>query len=271
MKGIRLFFVIPMAMALIGCVSTSRVEEAINATKAVWTAVPTQTALASQTPLPTHTPLATYTPFPTLTLRPTYTPYPTPSPSPTPPPKSILLEEDFGSDTTCFETASVEAGDIFVENGALQLGVTALNEPLWVFCEGERFSDFTLEVETDFVGGSRNNAFGLLFRGQQNWAYNFVISTDGYYCLTYTNMENQEEDYGLISCWLPLPELNGPSRPNLLRVTAVRDRIELYVNDVQVGLLVEGSQLSGHVGLFAYAFDGNGTQISFDNLRVTEP
>jgi hypothetical protein len=266
-------FVLIVAL-LTACVPESMVQEAIAGTEAAWTPIPSQTPLPTNTPLATHTPYATFTPYPTLTPQPTYTPWPTFTATPeatATPERELLFEETFSAETTCFETGAMAAGDVSLKDESLQLNVTRLMEPVWTFCEEEYFSDFVLEVEAARVDGTNNNGYGLLFRGEQDIAYAFLVSSDQYYCLTYINLANLEEDYGLLGCWLPLAEINGGSHANNLRVVAIDNRLELYVNDILVGSLLEGTQLSGKIGFVASAYEGNGTQITFDNVRVTEP
>lgn len=269
-----------MLIAMSACgASEEEVGIAARETQESWTPVPSQTPLPTHTPYPTLTPMPTFTPYPTPTPLPTYTPLPTftPPPSPTPlPEKELLFEETFEDKSTCFKIDDLaDRGEMYVQDGSLIIDVQASSYddflPIWTFCEGQTLADFSLEVEATQIGGSVDNAFGVLFRGVDDIAYSFLVSSDGYYCLTLLDYKPAGEDWSLLGCWTPIAEIRRGNQTNLLGVVADEATIELYINEVLVGHVRDINLFSGEIGFAALVYDDKGTTISFDNLKVTTP
>ena len=56
-----------------------------------------------------------------------------------------------------------------------------------------------------------------------------------------------------------------------MKLVAVNDKIELYVNDKLIGHAREDFVYSGSIGFIAVSYVNETTQIAFDNLRITAP
>jgi len=221
--------------------------------------------------LPTQTPFPTYTPYPTQTPYPTFTP--APSPTSTPEKKVIYEESDFSGFDSCFQVYSDSDIRLFPESGQYHMMVQTPNYYSWSTCEIE-LRNFILEVDATIVEGPDNNAYGVFFRqdSESGGFYTLLISGDGYYSLVgiFPSNDPPNDLFPLLS-WSSIREIRQGKKLNHLKVVAFGDQIELYVNDVLVGLIREGTFTSGSFGFFVQAFDEKGVHITFDNLIISEP
>jgi hypothetical protein len=102
------------------------------------------------------------------------------------------------------------------------------------------FGDFDVRVNTqiingDFAGGN-NNAFGIIFRrqDQQNY-YIFLISGDGYYRVQRVD-DGQSKD---LSTWNRSAAINqGIDAVNALRVVGQADQFQFFVNETPIELCI---------------------------------
>lgn len=134
-------------------------------------------------------------------------------------------------------------------------------------CNLRSFGDFVFELDATQVDGPDNNAYGIVFRFNGNAYYVFVISGDGQYYAEYSDGTN---DTTLLP-WTQVPDIKQGKQTNHLKVIAIGDRIELYVNGALVGVTRNNQIASGQIGLVAVSFDQANVQIAFDNIKVTEP
>ena len=89
----------------------------------------------------------------------------------------------------------------------------------------------------------------------------------GVYCLEIRGSGAKE----LLGCWTRISEIKQGTETNRLKVVAVGNRIELYVNDELVGHVRDNELTNGRLGLAAGSFSQGNVHIVFDNVRVTEP
>jgi hypothetical protein len=220
--------------------------------------------------LPTQTPNPTYTPNPTFTPYPTYTPIP--SPTSTPEKKVLFEENDFSSVDSCFDVNSGSGVRRFAEDGQYHIVVQDKNFYGWSICDND-LRNFVLEVDATVIEGPENNnyAYGVILREDTagNGFYSFLLSGDGYYAFSGIYPPN---DYYPLLSWSAIREINQGKKTNHLKVVAIGDQFELYVNDKTVGLVREGTTKSGPFGFIVETFEDPGeVQVAFDNLQITEP
>jgi hypothetical protein len=218
--------------------------------------------------LPTQTPYPTYTPQPTFTPYPTFTAVPSPTSTPM---KTILFEEqDFSGIDSCFPVGSDPKVNRFAEDGQFHILVKEKVFFGWSICETD-LRNFIMEVDATPISGPLNNSFayGILLRqnNSSNGFYAFLISGDGYYGFSGIYPDNY---FSLLS-WSAIREIKQGKNTNHLKIIAVGDQFELFVNDVMVGLVREGTLRSGSFGFIVQTFDKAEVQVAFDNLVVTEP
>ena len=220
--------------------------------------------------IPTQTPYPTYTPNPTFTPYPTFTPRPTPTVATSTPEPSVLYQEnDFGGFDSCFEETNLSGGKFYAENGLYHVAVERSHWYLYSTCE-KSFRDFILDVDATIVSGPDDTGYGVFFRKDGSGGfYSFMISADGYYSM----QERYPEDNRIfvVLGWAPLKDVEQGRRTNHLRVIAVEDQLELYVNGSFVGLLHQSSLRSGTFGFIVETYDEKDSVVAFDNLKITEP
>lgn len=218
--------------------------------------------------LPTQTPYPTLTSYPTLTPYPTFTPIPSPTSTPM---KKVLFEaDDFSSVDSCFPVGTIPGVRNFAQDGQFRIAVDEAVFFGWSICEND-LRNFILDVDITPIEGPSNNSFayGVLFRQdtQTQGFYAFMISADGYYSFSGI----YPDDYFSLLTWAPAREVKQGKQTNHIKVIAVGDEFRLFVNDVLVGLVREGTLNSGPFGFIAETFDDAGVEVAFDNLVITEP
>jgi hypothetical protein len=218
--------------------------------------------------IPTQTPYPTYTPYPTFTPLPTFTPIPSPTSTPM---KTVLFQaDDFSSVDSCFPVGVVPEVRRFEQDGQYHIAVDQSVYFGWSICDKD-VRNFILEVDATPIEGPSNKAYayGVVFRQDldSEGFYAFLISGDGYYSFSgiYPN------DFFSLLSWASIREINQGKETNHLKVVAMGDQFDLYVNDVFVGRVREGTLGSGPFGFIVQTFDDAGVDVAFDNLVITEP
>ena len=135
---------------------------------------------------------------------------------------------------------------------------------------GEDFSDGLFSVEATQVAGPNNNAYGMLFRvnDENDDFYSFQISGDGYVWIGryedgLANAEPIVEDW-----WFESPVINQGNATNKLSVRAEGQNLIFYVNDQEVGRVTDDAFSSGDIGLMVRTLGTGGVNIQFDNFTV---
>lgn len=155
------------------------------------------------------------------------------------------------------------------------------------------FADFDLSLRARPVDGPLDNGYGIIFRAQnpQNY-YLFLISSDGYYRVQRA-VDGEEK---ILSDWIPSSLIHqGMNVENTLRVTALGDIFQFYINDERVELcipddpagvstyadecvdgtmqdtLVDNAVSSGQLGVIARSFDEPGVVVEFDDVVIVGP
>lgn len=208
--------------------------------------------MATPTPLPTNTPAATSTPVP----------------SPTP--ETVILFEDSEFTNSC-STESTADVDRFVENGQFIMRVNTPKYVGWVECTTSEFSDVVIEVDATLAAGPEVGSYGVIFRYglDANEFYVFEISGDGYYIFGIDGSEHTEID--VITDWTESSAINQGLATNRIKVIVSGSSIQYYVNDQFLGEAQDERLTTGTFGFFVGSYDEGGVQVSFDNLKVSQP
>ncbi|MBT3190283.1 MAG: hypothetical protein HN736_15405 [Anaerolineae bacterium] len=185
----------------------------------------------------------------------------------------VLFEESDFLDTGCFFANSNDEVAFFVEEGAFHIEILV---PDWYALspclDDITFSDFVVEVDATQEADVDHNLYGLMFR-YDNVArdyYYFGISGDGNYTLVYDNLNENKPTTKLID-WKYSDAINIGSSSNHLKVMAVGDTFQLYVNDQLLEIVQDSRISSGSVGFVVSAPLESGVHIVFDNLIITAP
>lgn len=179
------------------------------------------------------------------------------------------------------------------ENRALRISITTPKDDPFSLAS-PHFSDFDLTVQARPLEGPEDNGYGVMFRVQDasNY-YQFLVSSDGFYAV----QRAINGEIKLLSAWIDSPIVTtGLNVVNTLRVVAVGDRFQFYVNGQRVPLcipndpaarstysldtciegtmqdtLIDSSIASGRLGVVAQSFEEPGVVVEFDNLVVLGP
>lgn len=222
--------------------------------------------LATATPTPTPTATATFTPTSTLTYTPSITPSKTPSPTKTRTPTKTLTPTQMGH--VFFDNFSNRNSGWNKDNyssGRLRLFVDDANIIIWDY-PGLKVSDISIEVDTDFAGGSPKSAIGVICRyvDRDNFFY-FIINSDKRYGI----FKKEDDSWVTLADWKNSNAID-PDGENHLRVDCVGSNFHFYANNVLLASVQDGDLRSGDVGLSASAYDTPGVEIFFDNFVVLD-
>lgn len=188
-----------------------------------------------------------------------------------------------------------------IDKDFLQLQADDLNKKSWAVSK-QFWADFDLSVQASPVDGPINNGYGVIFRFQNKGNassdddnyYVFVVSSDGYYQVV-RSLDGQQKE---LSNWIPSPFVNqGLGVTNLLRIVAVGDHFQFYINGQLVQLCVpddpngsstydernggcKGTMVdtlqdatipNGQIGVVIQTLDESGVIVNFDNVMVVGP
>lgn len=263
-----------LALALSACGS------ATTATLGVTLAEPTATATALP-PTATIAPTATATATPRPSVAPTATGTPRPTVAPTVARPTAVAggyianwatwdvgEDDQGRFRRGYDRAKDE----------YHVALTSEDQE-WSFYapEGQRFQNFTLEVEAYEVDGPDSGGYGLVFRRQPKPSdkpaserYIFYVTPQGRFKFFQVAADNTQK---------VLRQLDAPSQPgvikvgkepNRLKVTCQGTTVILAINDIEVFRLTNATiALGGEVGVFATSPTGASLmEVAFRKLQL---
>ena len=156
-----------------------------------------------------------------------------------------------------------------VIDGVYDFRVLADELTIWTTA-GQNFTDGVYEVEATQVDGPDNNAFGMLFRVDDNEDnfYAFLISGDGYAWIGRYE-EGIIGDPIVGEWWIESPAIiKGSNATNKLRVEAESANLKFFVNDQEIGRVTDTSFANGDIGLMARTLGIGGVHVQFDNFTV---
>jgi hypothetical protein len=235
MKNIKIIsFSMLLLASVLACSSTSNL-----------TAAPVPVSIFTLQPLPSSTPTVSPTPYP------------------------ILFEDgEFTNSCAIESTTDVER---FVENGQFNMRVLTPLFVAWTKCTAVEYSDFILEVDAAQVSGPDNNIYGVIFRYglDAKEFYTFLISGDGFYVFTVDGADREEPE--ILVNWTESSAINKGAQTNHIKIFAVGGNITYYVNDQLLGEVLDTRFTTGIVGFFAGTLEEGGVQVSFDNLKISQP
>lgn len=165
------------------------------------------------------------------------------------------------------------SGDVMgeVQNGVFDFTVNDDELTSWTTA-GENFSDGIFSVDATQVAGPDNNAYGLLFRvdDETDDFYSFQISGDGYVWIgRYRDGGAAEAEPIVNDWWFESPVINQGNATNKLSVQAEGQNLIFFVNDQEVGRVTDDAFSSGDIGLIVRTLGVGGVNIQFDNVTVT--
>ena len=121
-------------------------------------------------------------------------------------------------------------------------------------------SDLDISVDTEWLGGIDDNAYGILFRRSSKGQYGFGIAAAGAY-----HVSEWDESFGTPE---PLIDWTASSvikkRRNKLRVITSGSRFEFYINGVMVNSITDDTLTEGYIRLEVTKLQ----EVAFDNLDI---
>ena len=190
------------------------------------------------------------------------------APSPAAAMATLAYSDDFNDAASGWTVSSgegyaygYEGGEYYVEHA----GQT--DRARWVTYPGQTFSDLTAEIQVRFDTDAGDVSGGLVFRWQDN---------DNFYRVRIYNTGEYDVKKRLEGEWQPLlnradsPHIISGTAINTLKVVAVGDLIQIYVNDQYLADVADGSFREGRVGVYTSVQTESPvtTRVLFDNLRV---
>ncbi|HID51659.1 MAG TPA: hypothetical protein EYP41_06450 [Anaerolineae bacterium] len=157
-----------------------------------------------------------------------------------------------------------------VENGVYDFTIFADELTSWTTA-GENFKDGLYEVEATQVDGPDNNAFGMLFRldDQNDNFYAFQISGDGFVWIGRYRNGIAEEPI-INDWWFESTAVKpGDGATNKLSVRAEGQNLIFLVNDIEVGRVSDDAFPNGDIGLMVRSLGQPNVHVQFDNFTVT--
>lgn len=204
------------------------------------------------------TPASTLTPTPTLT--PALTAMPT---------TTALFSDDFSDESRRWYTGEDWFGSASYDNG--QLVINSTSETMMVFSEllNRDFSDFILEVETQWLGQTMVGWTFISCRMSYNKdGYYFLISPYG----TCAIVKRLGEKYINLVTFYESDRVNKKRNDiNLIRIECIGGSLRLSVNGHQLCTKYDFSFTNGTIALGTSLVDGESYKVAFDNLVITEP
>jgi hypothetical protein len=177
----------------------------------------------------------------------------------------VLLTESF-DEAAAWETYVQGEVDFQVVDGAYRTQ-TSDGGYVWGLNDAEH-DDVVIEVTTTQLSSFENNAYGVMCRSDTSNngdGYYFLISGDGYYTIS----KGDGDDVNELVEWTTSSAISQGQASNTIRAVCIDDYLAMYVNGEFVADTEDSEYTSGYAGFAATAFDGENTDITFDNLTIT--
>ncbi len=190
-------------------------------------------------------------------------------PSTAAPVSSILFEDSFVDPNSGWDRFSDDDATTDYAAGGYRILVNKENSYYWANPD-LHLTDIIVEVETTKTAGPDDNDFGVIcrYRDSENF-YFFLISSDGYYSIN-KYIEGELQIVGLESYEFDEVIRQG-SATNVLQASCIGDQLSLTVNGKLLYQVQDADFIAGDVGLIAGTFDEPGTEILFQNFKVSRP
>ena len=169
---------------------------------------------------------------------------------------------------TAGEGASSEG---LVADGVYEMIVDISGDSFWTTA-GRNFADGVYQVEATPLEGTEDNGYGLLLRvdAASERFYMLKVSSDGYVYAGLCSDSCADQQALVDRDWFGSPAVvPGLGATNTLRVVAAGSHLTFFVNDVEVGHVIDETLEAGDIGLLAETFTPGGLRVAFDNITVT--
>ena len=184
-------------------------------------------------------------------------------------PEGVLFQDDFSDTSSGWDRVNVSEGVTDYANGKYRIYVNSTDTDGWAN-PGLNFTDTVISVDATKMAGPDDNDLGVICRYQDiDNFYQFIISSDGFYGIARV-VDGTQELIGETDL-LPSDAIKLGNVTNQIQAKCVGSNLTLSINGEQIASFDDTTFTSGDVGLFAGTFSEPGTDIHFDNFKVTKP
>lgn len=181
------------------------------------------------------------------------------------------LFDDFSNPSSGWFTTNDDNGSASYEQGGLLLSA---NPGITVISSMEMYTVYnaSIDVESAFAGGSKDNLFGVICRASDlDNFYTGVISSDGYAAI----LKFQNGEPGIISEGGELKFAGAINQDegavNNINLLCSDEFIALMVNGETIASATDTALGEGVAGLLLSSNDESATSILFDNISIYSP
>jgi hypothetical protein len=184
------------------------------------------------------------------------------------PTQTFLFSDDFSDESSGWQTYEYYYGYVIYDEGHLLINSSAEN---WFISSDldRRFTDFVLEVETQWVGGSMMGHSSVFCRkNNMGNFYVFVVSTDG----SYSIYKSVDEDITIMAGPILSEYIKCKKNDiNLIRIECVGSKMSLSVNGHLLSMVYDSNFTDGSIALGAGVWNDECYEVAFDNVVIDEP
>jgi hypothetical protein len=160
-----------------------------------------------------------------------------------------------------------DQGTWIIEDGRLIVSGGITGSIMEIIANRQFDDDYVLWVDTEWISGISNNAYGLRFAQSGGKGYAFSLSASGSF---------------IVSRWdggttgggnFPIELIDWEAHPSIVRRGKNRLRVDVtgstftfYINSIEVASIVDSTHSGGRVGVGVSALQ----QVAFDNLSIAE-
>ena len=184
-----------------------------------------------------------------------------------------LFADDFEGEQDCGWIQYNRGGAVAnIENGVMRISTSSPGE-IWWTNPVRTFDDAIIDVNATQLGGSSDNAYGLICRYQdeENF-YLFLISGDGYYVIgKYHSGEDRVTYLTEDGQYIASDVINQDQAMNNIQASCIGNELSLSVNGVPLLTVFDSQFSSGDIGLAVSTLQQGTVEIAFDDLKVFAP
>ena len=184
--------------------------------------------------------------------------------------EDLPWSDDFSDPEGGWKTETDASAEVAYAGGVMRILIRWSDRLAWAAAQ-RQFGDYHLRVEASQVAGPDDNEYGVMVRMKdKHHLYRFAISGDGYFQVTKVDGDQQTL---LTDEWTLNDAIHTGHATNVVEVLCRGPQMVFRVNDVVLAEVEDSSYRSGDIALYAGSFrdPGDGVEIHFDNLTLTEP
>jgi hypothetical protein len=184
-----------------------------------------------------------------------------------------LFADSFDGEQDCGWVEYNRGGAVAsIEDGVMSISTSSPGE-IWWTNPIRSFDDVVIDVTATQIGGSSDNAYGIICRYQdeENF-YLFLISGDGYYTIgKYQAGEDRVTYLTEDGQYIASEHINQDQATNDIQARCIGNDLSLSVNGMPLLTVVDSEFSTGDIGLAVSTLQQGTVEIAFDDLTVMAP